>query len=104
MSVTVLMYHHVLNEPDQVITRSVEQFRAQMKFLCDNNYKCLTSSEFLAYKNGELVLPKKSVFITFDDGWRDNFYYAYPILKEFNLSATIFIVTSWIEKASEQNA
>lgn len=103
MSVSVLMYHHILPESG-FIASSVDEFYSQMKFLAQNGYKTLTSSEFLAYKKGEISLPKKSVFITFDDGWRDNFYYAYPILKEFGLRATIFLVTSWIEKASEQNA
>ncbi|WP_169972953.1 MULTISPECIES: polysaccharide deacetylase family protein [unclassified Campylobacter] len=103
MSVVVLMYHHVLKDSG-FIASSVNEFKEQMSFLAKNGYKALTPSEFLAYKKGELKLPKKSVFITFDDGWRDNFYYAYPILKEFGLKATIFLVTSWIEKASEQNA
>ncbi|WP_169776887.1 polysaccharide deacetylase family protein [Campylobacter mucosalis] len=103
MGVVVLMYHHILPESG-FIASSVSEFLAQMKFLADNGYKTLTSSEFLAYKKGEFAPPKKSVFITFDDGWRDNFYYAYPILKQFNLNATIFLVTQWIEKSSEQNA
>ena len=103
MSVVVLMYHHVLQKSG-FIASSVSEFKDQMEFLSKNGYKTLTSNEFLAYKKGEINVPKKSVFITFDDGWRDNFYYAYPILKEFGLKATIFLVTSWIEKASEQNS
>jgi len=85
-SVTVLMYHHILPK-DGFIASSVDNFDKQMKFLSDNNYKTLSSEEFFLFKKGELKLPKKSVFITFDDGWRDNFIYAYPILKKYNLKA-----------------
>ena len=102
MSVTVLMYHHVL-EKSGFIASSVDEFRDQMKFLAQNGYKSLSSAEFVAYKKGELSVPKKSVFITFDDGWKDNFVYAYPIIKEFNLKATIFLVAGWIEQASRKS-
>jgi len=100
-SVTVLMYHHILPK-DGFIASSIDNFDKQMKFLNENNYKTLSSKEFFLFKKGELKLPKKSVFITFDDGWRDNFIYAYPILKKYNLKATLFLVTEWIEKASEK--
>jgi len=100
MSVPVLMYHHILPK-SSFIASSIEEFEKQMKFLYENNYKTLTSEEFLEYKKGNLKI-KKGVFITFDDGWRDNFYYAYPILKKYNLKATCFLVTEWIEKASEK--
>ncbi len=101
MSIPVLMYHHVLPK-DSFITSSIENFEKQMKYLSDNNYKTLTSDEFYRFKKGDFKAPKKSVFITFDDGWRDNIVYAYPILKKYNLKATIFLVTEWINKASEK--
>jgi len=98
-SVPVLMYHHVLPEAG-FIASSVEQFEAQMRFLAENGWHTLTSEEFAAFKHREFVPPKKSVLITFDDGWRDNAVYAYPILKKYHLKATIFLVTEWIEQAS----
>jgi len=101
MSIPVLMYHHILPK-ESFITSSCENFEKQMKYLADNGWKTLTSEEFYLYKQKQLKLPKKSVLITFDDGWRDNFLYAYPILKKYNLKATLFIVTQWIEKASNE--
>lgn len=100
MSVIVLMYHHILPE-NSFIASSTNEFEKQMSFLANNNYTTLTSEEFIGFKNGKKV-PNKSVFITFDDGWRDNFFYAYPILKKYNLKATIFLVTEWVEKSSER--
>ena len=93
------MYHHVLKKGG-FIASSAEDFASQMRFLAEAGYKTLTMSEFIAYKKGELAVPKKSVLITFDDGWKDNYVYAYPILREFGLRASIFLVTQWIERAS----
>lgn len=101
MSIPVLMYHHILPK-DGFICSSVENFTKQMKFLGDNGFYTLSSEEFYMYKKGSFKAPKKSVFITFDDGWRDNIIYAYPILKKLGLKATIFLVTDWIDKASEK--
>ena len=103
MSVSVLMYHHILPK-SSFITSSVSEFEEQMAYLASAGYKTLSAQEFMAYKKGELKVSKKSVLITFDDGWRDNFYYAYAILKRYNLRATIFLVTGWIDKASENKS
>jgi len=99
MSVPVLMYHHVLSK-DSFIATGMKNFDKQMEYIA-KHYKTLTSEEFEKYKKGKIVVPKNSVLITFDDGWRDNLEYAYPILKKFNLKATLFIVTGWVDKASE---
>ncbi len=101
MSIPVLMYHHVLPK-ERFITSSLEQFEDQMRYLSNNGYKTLTSDEFYRFKKGEFKAPKKSVFITFDGGWRDNIIYAYPVLKKYSLKATLFLVTKWVDKASEK--
>lgn len=100
MSIPVIMYHHILSS-DGFIASSIKNFEKQMQFLAEDGWKTLTSEEFYLYKQKKLKLPKKSVLITFDDGWRDNFVNAYPILKKYNLKATLFIVTQWIEEASK---
>lgn len=100
MSIPVLMYHHILPQKG-FIASSVDEFEAQMKYLHEKGYKTLTSSEFRDFMLGTKSF-KKAVFITFDDGWRDNYIYAYPILKKYGLKATIFVVTKWIEEASKK--
>lgn len=101
MSVPILMYHHVLPNSG-FIAASVAEFTAQMRFIARAGYKTLSMAEFIAYKRAEFTPPKKSVLITFDDGWKDNFVYAYPILRDLGLRATLFIVSGWVEKASEK--
>lgn len=103
MSVPVLMYHHVLPQSG-FIASSIKEFKEQMEYIAKSGYHTLSLDEFYRYKKGELKPPKKSVLITFDDGWRNNFVYAYPILKDLGLKACIFLVTGWIEEASKSIA
>lgn len=103
MSIPILMYHHILQN-DSFIASSIENFDKQMAFLRLNDFRTISSETLLLYKQKKMKLPKKSVMITFDDGWRDNFVYAYPILKKYNLRATLFVATEWIEMASAKEA
>jgi peptidoglycan/xylan/chitin deacetylase (PgdA/CDA1 family) len=90
----VLMYHHISPKPG-LVTCSPENFRAQMAWLAKNEWKTLSTATFAAaLASGQI--PKKSVLITFDDGYLDNWIYAHPVLQEFGLHATIFLITGWI--------
>ena len=102
-SVPVLMYHHVLPK-EGFIASSVKNFEKQMRFLAENGWTTLSAEDFYHFKRGEQKVPPKSLLITFDDGWRDNYIFAYPILKKYGLKATLFVVTEWIEKASQTSA
>lgn len=94
-AVPVLMYHHVGPNPG-LVTVSPETFRAQMESIVAKGYRSLAADELLAFLQGRGELPAKSVLVTFDDGYLDNYVYAYPVLKELGLKATIFAVTGWI--------
>lgn len=90
----VLMYHHISPKPG-LVTCSPENFRAQMAWLAKNGWKTLSTAAFAeALASGEL--PKKSVLLTFDDGYLDNWVFAHPVLQEFGLRATIFLITGWV--------
>ncbi|EIC1487851.1 polysaccharide deacetylase family protein, partial [Shigella flexneri] len=92
--VPVLMYHHVSHCPG-LVTLSPVTFRKQIKWLAENNWKTLSSDELeFFYRGGKL--PRKSVMLTFDDGYLDNWFQVYPLLNEFNLKAHIFLITSFI--------
>jgi len=65
-----------------------EEFEKQLKWLKDNNWTSFTLSELVSLKE----IPQKSVVITFDDGYEDNFKNAYPLLKKYGFKATIYIV------------
>ncbi len=93
-SVPVLMYHHVSPAKD-MITTSPENFERQIRGLAKNGYRALSTQEFADFLSGKPV-PAKSILITFDDGYLDNWVYAHPILKKYNMRATMFIVTGVI--------
>lgn len=90
----VLMYHHVSPKPG-LVTCSPENFRAQMRWLAENGWTALSAAAF-AEGLGKGAWPRKSVLITFDDGYLDNWVYAHPVLQEFGLRATLFLITGWI--------
>ncbi|WP_427337980.1 polysaccharide deacetylase family protein [Caloranaerobacter sp. DY30410] len=102
-NVPVLMYHHLLEKKDikgKLVNNSaviaVESFSQQMKVLHEQGYTTITLDELEKYLKGEILLPKKSVLITFDDGYKSNYVYAYPLLKQYGFRATVFIITQHI--------
>lgn len=94
-SVPVLMYHHVSPSPG-MITLTPQHFAEQIRGLAAAGYRSLSAAEFAAYLAGEPT-PDKSVLITFDDGYLDNWVYAHPVLREFGMKAVMFIVTDWVK-------
>ncbi|SEC31624.1 Polysaccharide deacetylase [Burkholderia sp. WP9] len=93
-AVPVLMYHHISTAPG-MITVSPEHFAEQMAYLAAAGYTTVGSAQLSAYLAGE-PLPKKSVVLTFDDGYLDNWVHAHPVLQAHGLTALCFLVTSWI--------
>ncbi|MGE5467638.1 MAG: polysaccharide deacetylase family protein, partial [Ignavibacteria bacterium] len=92
----VLMYHHVSPSPG-LVTVSPQAFRDQMAWLARHGYRTIGCDDLAAFFAGE-ELPPKSVLITFDDGYLDNWLHAHPVLAEFGLRAALFVVTGWIEE------
>lgn len=86
------MYHHV-NKDSSFITVSLERFDRQMGLLKEMGFITIHTGDFRkAIGNGNL--NKKYVMITFDDGWLDNWTYAYPVLKKYGHKAVFFVVSS----------
>src|SRR3990167_4965808 len=108
--VPVFMYHHVSPHKGDMVTVAPDVFEAQMRFLAEAGYKTLRADEIVDYAatpalhssplGGERMI-RGTVAITFDDGYLDNYIYAFPVLKKYNIKATIFLVTDWVERSSE---
>jgi len=86
------MYHSVGNN-EAFFTVSLADFEKQMKYLADNNYRVISISAMAGLlRSGQEVSPK-TVVITFDDGYEDNYANAFPVLKKYGFSASIFLTT-----------
>ncbi len=93
--IPVLMYHHIDQACSHVssICVSPQRFRQQMRFIKDRGYRVIDLDTYYQYISGKRRINKRNlVVITFDDGYRDNFYNALPVLKKYGFSACIFVV------------
>ncbi|WP_420868989.1 polysaccharide deacetylase family protein [Clostridium cochlearium] len=95
--VPVLMYHSIDYEENNELRIPKEVFKKQMEFLINEGYTTLTLDELFDFLDNNKPIPNKSIVITFDDGYMDNYINAYPILKELNIKATIFVITDLID-------
>jgi peptidoglycan/xylan/chitin deacetylase (PgdA/CDA1 family) len=98
----VLMYHRVLSKEDLSLsmyqagmTVTVHTFKKQMEYI-RRHFKPISPEEFVGHLQRNVPFESKTVLVTFDDGWKDNFINAYPILKENKISALIFLTTDFI--------
>ena len=94
----VLMYHHISEQlvGQPLSNVSPRLFEKQIKFLLSRDFKVISLTQLVESLKGNSPLPPHSVVITFDDGYKNNFLHAYPILRKYDLPATIFLTTGFV--------
>jgi len=98
--IPVLMYHHFLTKEENKnfvgvsTTITPQAFDEQMNYLKQLGYETISPADLELFVKGEINLPLNVVVLTFDDGLKSNYIYAYPILKKYGFKATNFIITS----------
>lgn len=95
ISVPVLLYHHVSD--DREVT--LRDFDSHLKLLADRGYRTIRLKDMLEHLLGRREAPARSVMITFDDGYADNWVCAFPLLKKYSMNAVIFVTTGSIDTA-----
>ncbi|MCA9973765.1 MAG: polysaccharide deacetylase family protein, partial [Anaerolineales bacterium] len=103
LKVPILMYHYVSVPPEDAdiyrtdLSVTPDNFRAQMAYLAQNGYTTIDFYDLSRAIVGRQELPPKPVILTFDDGYVDNYVNAFPILREYGLTGTFFVVTEFID-------
>lgn len=102
--VAVLNYHFFYDSSRETCSGGsncldINEFKKQLDYLKNNNYKTLKMSEFRDWMYGKIEIPEKSVLITIDDGGmgtgKQNGDYLGQILDEYKMYGTLFLITGW---------
>lgn len=94
-----LCFHEVRNDrPNDNLAISTSNFRKIIRDLKSQGYWFLDSNDIIAIKKGEMKQPEKAVFLSFDDGYLDNYTNAFPIIRQEGVKATFFLVSGSIGK------
>ncbi|HEV8158543.1 MAG TPA: polysaccharide deacetylase family protein, partial [Pyrinomonadaceae bacterium] len=100
MQIPVLAYHKIDQPTSDVKLRgaftSPKNFAKQMLYLKKQNFVFYTATELIDFYKQNGVFPDRAITVTFDDGWKDNYTNAFPILRDLQIKATIFLVPSCI--------
>ncbi len=96
---SILMYHSV-GDNSALFTVPTTSFEKQLQYLVKHNYIVIPLSELVSRIKNKKSL-KKVVVLTFDDGYADNYEIVFPLLKKYNLSASIFVTTGMVGTISK---
>ena len=101
--ITVLMYHHLTENPSNVseYTALVTDFEKDLRYLSRLGYRAIGTGELLGFLRGKNELPEKSVVITFDDGFESVAVLGAPILEKYGMSAVCFLLGEECDRYSE---
>lgn len=97
--IPVLMYHKVNPDPRTGglgLRVPPDKFDWQMRYLKENGYESVSMADVMDHFEKGKHLPEKPIVITFDDGYKDNYDFAYPIMKKYGFTGTIFVVSKSI--------
>jgi peptidoglycan/xylan/chitin deacetylase (PgdA/CDA1 family) len=94
--VPVLCYHNLAPQSKGRMILAAKVFEEQMRYLKKQGYRVINVKEFVEFASLKRQLPRRSVLLTFDDGYRSFLQYGYPVLKELGFTATLFIYTDYV--------
>jgi len=105
MQTPVFMYHHmkpslkgIKDGVTKALSVSTQTFDDQMKYLVDNGYKTIKAEDLVEAIINNKELDKKTIVLTFDDGYEDIYTEAFPIAKKYNVILNAMIITDSIGK------
>ncbi len=94
--VPVLVYHDIAPRAEGRLILAARTFERQMRYLKAEGYRTVSLDDLVEFTRLGRQLPRRSVVLTFDDGYRSFLRYAYPVLKELGFTATLFVYTDFV--------
>jgi peptidoglycan/xylan/chitin deacetylase (PgdA/CDA1 family) len=105
-SIPIITYHQIVSndrpEDPWNLTVSVRQFERQIRYIHERGYHCFSLTELLRSSGEDQPLRRKSVVLTFDDGYENFLSIAYPILRRYGFTAIVFLITDCVGKRSDR--
>jgi peptidoglycan/xylan/chitin deacetylase (PgdA/CDA1 family) len=98
--VPILVYHNIAAQAKGRMIISARSFAEQMRYLKSQGYRVVALKDFVEFISLKKQLPRKSVVVSFDDGYRSFLQFAYPVLKELGFTATLFVYTDFVGAGS----
>ena len=102
--VPILMYHYISDPPPDADVYRVDlsvrprDFEDQLAYLKEAGYTSITLEDLYYYMKEGRPLPPKPIILTFDDGYVDNYLYAFPLLRQYGFKGTFFVITSFVDE------
>ncbi|WP_295632786.1 polysaccharide deacetylase family protein [uncultured Mitsuokella sp.] len=104
--VPVLEYHEVADSVDDdayIYNVPPEDFRQQLDYLKSQGYTTISMLDYMKARRGKQALPARPIILTFDDGYEDNYTTLLPILEEYDMKATVYVITNEIGQPDYMN-
>ena len=98
--VPVLCYHNLAPQSKGRMILAAKVFEEQMRYLKNQGYRVINLKEFVEFISLKRQLPRRSILLTFDDGYRSFSQYALPVLKNLGFTATLFVYTDYVGAGS----
>jgi peptidoglycan/xylan/chitin deacetylase (PgdA/CDA1 family) len=101
-SVPILLYHHIADLPENAgrsqkrWTLSPKKFEAHIAWIVAHGFHPVSLAQLAAHRKEGVALPSSPIVLSFDDGWKDQYTGAFPLLVKYNIPATFFIITDSI--------
>lgn len=100
VKIPILTYHSI-DESGSVVSTGANVFRRQIKLLSEAGYNAITLKTLGEYLSGRGELHPKPIVLTFDDGFRNFYTTAFPVLSEHNFTATVFLIAGYCGKYND---
>jgi peptidoglycan/xylan/chitin deacetylase (PgdA/CDA1 family) len=98
------MYHYISTPPANAnairldLSTTPRQFESHLAYLRHAGYETISMKQLAYAVSQQMTLPEKPIILTFDDGYRDNYEHAFPLLRRYGYTGTFFLVTQPIDQ------